>query len=608
MKNRRNIVAELVAGGNSISRAFSALGARVDSLRFHLRTAGRANAETAESGRGARTRVPHAPWSRRNDATLRLYRQGVCSSAHSWAVKGGVPVLVWLALLLPPGPALGSTTDEYALRKTLQHLNNPPLGAVDTEYAVAIWGNRMIVGAPSDDSLGEDAGIAYVYERNTSDGNWQPLGGGIHPPAGVARPGARRQFGAVVAIWADRIAVAARGLEVVCLYRWQNGQWVSDGVLSLPAIGLGFGEALALEGDRLLVGVPADVSDAERSGRAYLYQRNAAVNPPRWEFEKLFEPPVRTRFAHFGCSVSLSGDRAAIGQRGEAGVESGDVFVFRRAANQTWSPEGSLPHVRENFDYYGQVMTIQGTRAMAGQRQVRPGGKSAIFYAFQNGRWQETASFSDQFHAQSISLGANGRAAAVEVDHNQTRVVTYKLDGNDWVNSADFTTPVTGYAGSFVVHYASAVAVENNTLIVAGPCSQENDLAVKDMAYIYDLRTEDRYTAVNLIGRKTADWFAAVKGAPINYWIDVAWDARVPMNMRHVRVELWDVRNMTSLVCRDLGSNAQNRDSASGGYTPTDGNMPHRFVVTQSNAGTWPAQLPGPTVTVRYRYLWGSQY
>lgn len=583
MRILRSAVAGLLAGGKSISRVFS-----------------------AESGRGASKRVPDAPWSRRHDETLRLYRQGACSCARTWAVKGGAPVLAWLLLLLPPGPASGGISDEYALRQTLPHLNNPPLGAADTEYTVAMWGNRMIVGAPGDDSLGEDAGIACVYERNAINGCWQKAGGEIRPPADLVRANPGGQFGSAVAIWADRIAVAARGMEAVCLYRWQNGQWVSEGVLSLPAIGLDFGEALALEGDRLLVGVPADVSDVERSGRAYLYQRNAAVNPPRWEFEAMFAPPVRTRFARFGCSVSLSGDRAAIGQRGEAGTESGDVFVFRRAANQTWSLEGTLPHVRANFDFYGQVMAIRGTRAMAGRRQVRPGGKSAIFYAFQNGRWQETASFSDLFQAQSISLGANGRAAAVEVDHNQTRVATYKLDGNAWVNSADFTTPSTAYNGSFVVHYASAVAVENNTLIVAGPCSQKNDLAVKDMAYIYDLRTEETFTAVNLIGRKYTDWFAAAKGSPIHYWIDVTWDARVPMNLRHVRVELWDVRNMTGVACRDLGSNAQNRDSASGGFTPTAGNMPHRFAVTQSNAGAWPANLPGPAVTVRYRYLWGS--
>ena len=587
MRNLRNAIAGLLAGGSSISRVFS-----------------------AGSGRGASKRVPDAPWPRRHDETLRLYRQGACSCARTWAVKGGAPVLAWLLLLLPPGPASGGITDEYALRQTLPHLNNPPRGTAGTEYPVAMRDDRLIVGVPSDDSLGVDVGIAHVYQRNPATGVWQQLGGDIRPPASVTRVGSGCQFGAAVAIHGDGIAVTARNPEQVCLYRLQNGQWAPDGEIYwggndiLRVRGLDFGFALAMEADQLLVSCISDARDQQCYGRAYLYRRNAGVNPPRWEIENEFASPVKIPRGRFGYSVSLSGDRAAIGQIGDPATMSGDVFVFRRGADQTWSLEGSLPHVRGQNDFFGMVADISGSRAMVGRR----GQNAVCFYAYENGQWRENGSFSDLFWAHSISLEANGRAAAVAGSFQDTYAVTYKLNGAAWVRTGDFLTPnlPPPDASSATLVYNSAVGIGNNAMIVGGTFGQDINRAAKDMGYIYDLRTEEIFTAVNLLGRKYTDWFAAAKGSPISYWIDVTWDARVPMNLRHVRVELWDVRNMTSVVCRDLGSNAQNRDSASGGFTPTAGNMPHRFAVTQSNAGVWPANLPGPAVTVRYRYLWGS--
>lgn len=521
-----------------------------------------------------------------------------------WALAAGL-------LLLQPSQACGGVSDEYALRQTLQHRNDRPQGSGDAEYPVAMWGNRMIVGAPYNDALGADVGSATVYERSALNGLWQKLGSEIRPPAGILGDGPNCQFGASVAIWSDRIAVTARDQEIVCLFRWQNGQWAPDGTVYLGSeqfrvTGLEFGAALALEGDYLLVGAPADIADVERSGRAYLYKRNGAVNPPRWDFVKQFEPAVRNRSGGFGSAVDLSGDRAAIGYEiSDLATPSGDVFIYRRGANQTWSLEGTLPHVRSPYDSFGITVKILGTQAMVGQR----GRPSVLFYTYENGQWRQTASFSDLGWAQSVNFSANNQAAAIETRLLKTRVVTYKLNGAAWVRTGDFQTPELPPSDNrqFFGPINTGVDLENGTLIVGGSGGQDERAVLQDMGYLYDLRNEDTFNAANLLGTRTTEWFAAAKGVPISYWIDVVWDARVPVSLRNVRVELWDVRNITSLASRYFGAGVQNRDSASGEFTPTAGNLPYRFVLVQSHAGTWPANVPGPTVTVRYRYLWGSR-
>ena len=74
--------------------------------------------------------------------------------------------------------------------------------------AVAVWGTRMIVGAPGDDARGPDAGAAYVFVRR--DGVWR-FEAKLAPTGLLPGDG----FGTAVALSDTRAVVGAPGDDIV---------------------------------------------------------------------------------------------------------------------------------------------------------------------------------------------------------------------------------------------------------------------------------------------------------------------------------------------------------------------------------------------------------
>lgn len=150
-------------------------------------------------------------------------------------------------------------------------------------YAVAIDGDTAIVGAwrkDCPDGLGDDCGAAYVFERD------------------VGGPGA---WGVVAKL------VASDAQEEA-----------------------GFGSAVAIDGDRVVVGAWFEENDDE-PGAAYVFGRDAG-GPGAWgELARLF-PDGHTPGDRFGVSVAVDGDTMVVGadrDRPHGGTERGAAYVFR---------------------------------------------------------------------------------------------------------------------------------------------------------------------------------------------------------------------------------------------------------------------------------------
>ncbi|MBK6629100.1 MAG: T9SS type A sorting domain-containing protein [Flavobacteriales bacterium] len=215
----------------------------------------------------------------------------------------------------------------------------------DLGSAVAFDGDLAIVGAKASDTPGGDlddlGGAVYVYVRQPN-GQWQcadellpPL-----PPSGTVNG---MNFGYSVAVQGDILFVGAPnytevdGLPYgrVLIYRW-NPLADADGeaigpyniVASLsPAPYEGFGRALDVSGDRLIVGAPQDNGPyPQPSGRAYVF---AAPGGDWTSLTGTLLMPggaVNEQDA-YGHAVSILGDRAAVGAPGSGG-DAGRVFVF----------------------------------------------------------------------------------------------------------------------------------------------------------------------------------------------------------------------------------------------------------------------------------------
>jgi cysteine-rich repeat protein len=199
-------------------------------------------------------------------------------------------------------------------------------GAVSDWFgnSVAISGDTLVVGAYFDDDKGDKSGSAYVYARE--NGNWTEQQK-LVPDDG----GAKDQFGYSVAIDGDTLAVGAVEADeaeanagAVYVYLRENGEWLLEQKLMASDAGLGdkFGFSVSISGDRLAVGN----SVSSGSGDTYVFERVNGV----WTEKKKLNGKDSASGDKFGSSVSISGVAVAIGAQGDddKGSASGSAYVF----------------------------------------------------------------------------------------------------------------------------------------------------------------------------------------------------------------------------------------------------------------------------------------
>lgn len=143
-------------------------------------------------------------------------------------------------------------------------------------WAVALHGDLLVVGAPSDDGNAVNTGAAYVFRR--SGGTWTQ-----QQKFTITGAAADDRLGHVVDTDGDTVVVGAPNRDsggnkdsgAVYLYVWSGAQWVQRAVVvaSNGAARDQFGGAVSLDGTRLVVGADrADRGKLYDIGAAYIYE------------------------------------------------------------------------------------------------------------------------------------------------------------------------------------------------------------------------------------------------------------------------------------------------------------------------------------------------
>ncbi|MHC4845943.1 MAG: hypothetical protein ACYTCU_07255, partial [Planctomycetota bacterium] len=213
--------------------------------------------------------------------------------------------------------------------------------------SLAMSGRTLLVGAPSDDDSGIDAGAVYVYFRDTagtpldpSDDTWDQV-----DKLTASDPAAPTLFGTAVSLDGNLAAVGAPGLAappaaVYVLSRDDNGTpglpdddvWTEDATLGPDGASLftRFGAAVALDGIDLLVGDTLDQEVGANSGAAYIFQAESFGDGARWVLEHKWLPPVDPDFNLFGKSVALHEGVAVVGAPGWVEGVDGRAYLYER--------------------------------------------------------------------------------------------------------------------------------------------------------------------------------------------------------------------------------------------------------------------------------------
>ncbi len=314
--------------------------------------------------------------------------------------------------------------------------------------AVSIDGERALVGASSEDTCDDNAGAAYIFERNTDTGRWTEAAKLVPNDCLIGL-----YFGRSVSLSGDRALVAAanefyaskRSNAAYVFERDSTGTWTQTARLTTDAEEEEgpFAASVSLDGDRALVTTWGDPSDGRHGGAAYIFERDATTG--RWVKAAHLTGSRGIQAGIFGGAAALDGDRAVVAASSYFGRNPGSIYIFERdAASGQWL---EAAHFSDIDDFFVSV-DIEGDRVLVGESKDgrRETGTATVYARDEEGAWRLTAtlrpptSYDHGAFGSAVSLSGN-RALVVGYDeqlrrnHNIDRVVyifEYDTGTNTW--------------------------------------------------------------------------------------------------------------------------------------------------------------------------------
>lgn len=230
--------------------------------------------------------------------------------------------------------------------------------------ALDLHRNSLAVGAPGYDGAKKDSGLVMIY-RHDDNGAWTE-----GTPLSPDEPISGERFGTSLTLDGNRLLVGAAGrdgAEAAYLFEYRDGVWQQAGRLSedFGDQSVGYGEAVALEGERALVGALRATGDSpESQGAVYAY----ALKSGTWTLEKVLRSDAPARRDQFGAALALEDGLALIAApRDDASAaDAGAVFVFTQA-DEEWQLKGRLSRPdAEAYDNFGGDLVLDNGNAWVG--------------------------------------------------------------------------------------------------------------------------------------------------------------------------------------------------------------------------------------------------
>jgi uncharacterized protein (TIGR03437 family) len=280
--------------------------------------------------------------------------------------------------------------------------------------AVAIDGDTAVIGSPYDTvGTASQQGSAHVFVR--TDGWW------TRSAQLLANDGAAGDyFGTAVAISGDTIVIGASHKDVngvkdqgaAYVFVRSGGTWIQQARL-MAGDGAGydfFGASVSVSGDRVAVGAPYDrIGGKEEHGSVTLFKRSGST----WSVEKVLTAKDGAAFDHFGFSVALFDDQVLVGAPG-AMSNQGAAYVFRSNI-LPWEQRAKLTDSEgKAFDNFGRSVALFGDTALVcrlGNTKSLTGGAAFVFVGppGTEGSWSEQARLilDDVAYSHSAALSNN---------------------------------------------------------------------------------------------------------------------------------------------------------------------------------------------------------
>jgi len=377
---------------------------------------------------------------------------------------------------------------------------------------VSISGDLAIVAAPFDDSRGEDAGAAFIFNRSRY-GFWELE---AKLTASDAAPG-----------------------------EFFGGTNIYD-----------FGGAVSIAGDVAVVGAPrASIGPlALDKGAVYVFRRSGNGS---WNQEDKLVGSDSLAGNRFGIAVALSEDASGLvvgadwhtGPGGRTGSGAAYVFNFN---GTSWNEEAKLvARDGEKDDRFGVAVDISGATAIAGAVAAADGYGAAYLFERNSTGWFQTVKYEADFNASDPDDAEHKFGSAVAVSDNVAVVGAYHDDelainagaafiytrlGDTWDEGVKIMAP----DGSNEERFGISVDVSGNMVIIGSnfdsnfdedDSSNFEDKSGSAFVYIRNLSSENSWllkekliwsnaSQAEYFGRGVSIWdsglgpYACLVGAP----------------------------------------------------------------------------------------------
>ncbi|MEQ8211802.1 MAG: hypothetical protein RH917_18540 [Lacipirellulaceae bacterium] len=252
---------------------------------------------------------------------------------------------------------------EYNSGGLLHTFDDPTPTDIDQfGVSVAISGRNILIGAWGDDTNGRRVGQAHLYDRIT---------GNLLRTFNDPTPTAADNFGGAVAIDGNKVLIGASGDDTNgsigqahlfdaasgdLLHTFNNPNTRSFG---------NFGNAVAIDGDNVLIGSSLDSTLGTAAGQAHLFDAISG------DLQFTFNDPTPTFIGGaggvFAASVDIGDDLIVIGAPADStnAIEAGQAHLFDTAGNLLHTFDDPQSNLRDNF---GSSVAIDGTNVLIGAR------------------------------------------------------------------------------------------------------------------------------------------------------------------------------------------------------------------------------------------------
>ncbi len=341
-------------------------------------------------------------------------------------------------------------------------------------FAVDVYEDTAVIGAPWETEAGIETeqslldletnvgtGAVYIFSRN--DGAWDFVQK-LTPPNVTTGD----EFGYAVAIDGDTLVVGAPYADgdeadqgMAWVFRLTDDTWELETELTSPnpaAMG-SFGQAVALNGDQVLIGASLEDVESSDDGRAYYFARNETS----WELASTLVASNSIEESQLGLAVDLDGNTAIIGAQGAA-----YIFDLSDCAETCNEVQQLVPDDAQS-DNFGLSVGISNDTAVVGA----PNAEASAVYIFSGENWdlkQTIDGDTAPYLGWSVSINTTTLVIGVPQlteDSELGQVQVYAETDGDW-QLAETLSASDGTVGDGF-GWAVAFYHDTDTILVGAP-------------------------------------------------------------------------------------------------------------------------------------------